>query len=246
MLAKSHRRRIFRHSEKDCILWYVLIGFTFLLSLAASGYLKSVYARTSQIPVASGLTGAQTAARILQWAGITDVQIVEGEGFLSDHYDPLNKKLVLSPDNFSGSSAAEVGVAAHECGHALQHQQHYAPLQLRMSAVYATQFASTAVFWVPIIAVFLHVISMYTAVWVIALCFGIIMFFNLITLPVEFDASHRAKVVLLKLGIVQPGPEAAAVNETLNAAGMTYVAAFIGSLLQFLYYVMILLNDRRN
>ncbi len=226
------------------MIWIIFFG-TFLLSLAAMGYLKSVYARNPQVPIASGLTGAQTAARILQWAGITDVQIVQGAGVLTDHYNPLNKTLVLSPDNFSGSSAAEVGVAAHECGHALQHQQHYAPLQIRMSAVYATNFASS-VFWVPIAAVFLHVISMYTAIWVIALCFGVIMFFNLITLPVEFDASHRAKVVLQQLGIVQPGPEAAAVNETLNAAGMTYVAAFIGSLLQFLYYILILTSERRN
>jgi Zn-dependent membrane protease YugP len=228
------------------MLWYLIIGVTILLSLASSGYLKSVYARTSRIPVASGLTGAQTAARILQAAGIADVEIVQGTGFLSDHYDPINKRLVLSPDNFSGSSAAEVGVAAHECGHALQHQQHYAPLQLRMSAVYATNFASSAVFWVPMIGVFFHLISMYVAVWIMAMCFGIIMGFNLITLPVEFDASRRAKVVLLQLGIVRPGPEAQAVNATLNAAGLTYVAAFLGSLLQFLYYMMLLMGRSRN
>src|SRR5579871_4069896 len=202
------------------MLWFLIIGVTFLLSLGASGYLKSVYARTSQVPVASGLTGAQTAARILQAAGITDVEIVEGQGFLGDHYDPVAKRLVLSPDNYEGTSAAQVGVAAHECGHALQHQQHYAPLQIRMSAVYATNFASTAVFWVPMAAVFFHLISTYVAIWIIALCFGVIMFFNLITLPVEFDASRRAKIVLQQLGIVRPGPEADAVNATLNAAGL--------------------------
>jgi len=228
------------------MLWFLIIGVTFLLSLGASGYLKSVYARTSQVPVASGLTGAQTAARILQAAGITDVEIVEGQGFLGDHYDPVAKRLVLSPDNYEGTSAAQVGVAAHECGHALQHQQHYAPLQIRMSAVYATNFASTAVFWVPMAAVFFHLISTYVAIWIIALCFGVIMFFNLITLPVEFDASRRAKIVLQQLGIVRPGPEADAVNATLNAAGLTYVAAFIGSLLQFLYYLMLLMGRSRN
>lgn len=225
------------------MLWLLIMGVTFVLSLGAMGYLKSVYARTSKIPIASGLTGAETAARILQWAGITDVQIVEGQGYLSDHYNPLNKTLVLSPDNYSGSSAAEVGVAAHECGHALQHQQHYAPLQIRMGAVYATNFASSAITWVMIASVFFHIVSGYVAIWIIALCFGVIMGFNLITLPVEFDASRRAKVVLQQLGIVRPGPEAAAVNETLNAAGLTYVAAFIGSLLQFLYYLS-LLNRR--
>jgi hypothetical protein len=226
------------------MLWLLIMGVTFVLSLGAMGYLKSVYARTSKIPIASGLTGAETAARILQWAGITDVQIVEGQGYLSDHYNPLNKTLVLSPDNYSGSSAAEVGVAAHECGHALQHQQHYAPLQIRMGAVYATNFASSAITWVMIASVFFHIVSGYVAIWIIALCFGVIMGFNLITLPVEFDASRRAKVVLQQLGIVRPGPEAAAVNETLNAAGLTYVAAFIGSLLQFLYYLSLL--NRRN
>ena len=226
------------------MLWLLLLGVTMLLSFGAMAYLKFEFAKASRVPIASGMTGAQAAQRILQSAGITDVEIVEGEGFLGDHYDPLGKKLVLSPDNFEGSSAANVGVAAHECGHALQHQHHYAPLQLRMSAVYATNFASQLVFWVPMIAIFTHIISMYTAIWIAAMGMGILMLFNLITLPVEFDASARAKRVLQQLNIVRPGPEAAAVNSCLNAAGLTYVAAFIGSLLQFLYYVMLLTNRR--
>lgn len=209
-------------------------------------YLKSVFARASQVPVASGLTGAQTAERILQWAGIGDVEIVEGESFLGDHYDPMHKRLVLSPDNYAGSSAANVGVAAHECGHALQHQQHYAPLEMRMGAVYATNFASNAINVVVFASFFFHLISPYVAIWVIALSMGVIMLFNLITLPVEFDASARAKVVLQQLGVVRLGPEADAVNSTLNAAGLTYVAAFIGSLLQFLYYVMLLTGNSRD
>jgi uncharacterized protein len=226
------------------MLWIGIFVITMLLSLGAMAYLKSTFARASQVPVASGITGAQTAARILQSAGIGDVEIVEGEGFLGDHYDPLNKKLVLSPENYQGSSAANVGVAAHECGHALQHQQHYAPLEIRMGSVYATTFASNAVFYVMMASIFFHLISTHVAIWIIALCFGVIMLFNLITLPVEFDASARAKVVLQQLGIVRPGAEAEAVNSTLNAAGLTYVAAFIGSLLQFLYYVMLLTNRR--
>jgi Zn-dependent membrane protease YugP len=219
---------------------------TVLLSFGAMAYLKSAFSRASQVPVASGLTGEQTAARILQWAGITDVEIEEGEGFLGDHYDPLNKKLVLSPENYSGTSAANVGVAAHECGHALQHQQHYIPLQIRMSSVYATTFANNAIFYIMMGTMFFHLLAPHTAIWLLAMCMGIIMFFNLITLPVEFDASARAKVVLQQLGIVRAGPEAAAVNSTLNAAGLTYVAAFLGSLMQFLYYVMLLTSDRRN
>jgi Zn-dependent membrane protease YugP len=226
------------------MLWIAIFVVTMLLSLGAMAYLKSAFAHASRVPVASGLTGAQAAARILQWAGITDVEIVEGQSFLGDHYDPLNKKLVLSPQNYEGSSAANVGVAAHECGHALQHQQHYAPLEIRMGSVYATTFASNAVFYVMMASLFFHLISTWVAIWIIALCFGVIMLFNLITLPVEFDASARAKVVLQQLNIVRPGPEAAAVSSTLNAAGLTYVAAFVGSLLQFLYYVMLLMGRR--
>jgi Zn-dependent membrane protease YugP len=218
-------------------MYLIIFGVTMLLSMAAMGYLKSVYAGASKILVQSGLTGAQTAARILQSAGITDVEIVEGQGVLGDHYDPLSKKLVLSPDNFEGRSAANVGVAAHECGHALQHQQHYFPLQLRMSSVYATNFASQAIFPIMMVSFFLHIVNVQTGLWLIALCFAVLMFFQLITLPVEFDASARAKVVLQRLGVVRTGEEAAAVNSTLNAAGLTYVAAFIGTLLQFLYWL---------
>lgn len=221
-----------------------MLGVTALLSFGAMAYLKSVFAHASRMPVASGLTGAQAAARILQWAGITDVEIVEGNSFLGDHYDPLNKRLVLSPENYEGSSAANVGVAAHECGHALQHQKHYAPLQIRMSAVYSTNFANTAIFYVMMASLCFHLISTHIALPIIAFGFGIIMFFNLITLPVEFDASARAKVVLQQLGIVRQGPEADAVNATLNAAGLTYVAAFIGSLLQFLYWFLLATRSR--
>jgi Zn-dependent membrane protease YugP len=227
------------------MLGLIILGITLLLSFGAMGYLKSVYAKAAQVPTAAGLTGAQAAARILQWAGIHDVEIEEGESFLGDHYDPINKKLVLSPDNYSGTSAAHVGVAAHECGHALQHQQHYAPLKIRMGSVYLTSFASNAINVVVIASLFFHFISPFIAIWIIAVCMGILMLFNLITLPVEFDASARAKVVLQQLGIVRPGVEADAVNSTLNAAGLTYVAAFIGSLLQFLYYIMLLTGRSR-
>src|SRR5271163_4611077 len=149
-------------------MYWIILGLTLLLSFGAMAYLKSVYARTSKIPIASRLTGAQAAARILQSAGISDVEIVEGQSFLGDHYSPLEKRLVLSPENYAGSSAANVGVAAHECGHALQHQQHYAPLQIRMGAVYATNFASNALNFVVIASLFLHIISYSVAIWVIA------------------------------------------------------------------------------
>jgi len=225
-------------------MYWLMIGVTALLSFGAVAYLKSVYARTSQIPIASRMTGAQAAARILQSAGINDVQIEQGNSFLRDHYDPMNKTLFLSPENYQGSSAANVGVAAHECGHALQHQQHYAPLHLRMGAVYATNFASNAVFYVVMASLYFHFISPHASLVLVSICFGIIIFFNLITLPVEFDASARAKVVLQQLGIVRPGTEAKAVSDTLNAAGLTYVAALIGAILNAAYWILLLMNRR--
>ncbi len=223
--------------------YWIIIGFTLLLSFAAMGYLKSVFARASRVGDRVRPDRRPGRRPHPPVGRITDVAIVEGEGFLGDHYDPLNKKLVLSPENYQGSSAANVGVAAHECGHALQHQHHYFPLQLRMGSVYATHFATNAVYLIPFF-IFLHIVSVYTGLLFMALGLGVLMFFNLITLPVEFDASARAKVVLQRLGIVQPGAEAAAVSSTLNAAGLTYVAAFIGTLLQFLYYVMLLSGNR--
>jgi Zn-dependent membrane protease YugP len=222
----------------------MILGLTLLVSFASMAYLKSEFAKASQVPVASGLTGAQAAARILQWAGIHDVEIEEGEGFLGDHYDPVNKKLVLSPENYEGSSAANVGVAAHECGHALQHQQHYAPLHLRMGAVYATNYANSGVMVVCVAALWFHILQPHIALWIIALCFGVILAFNLITLPVEFDASARAKKVLAQLGIVRPGPESDAVSSALFAAGLTYVAAVVGTLLNFAYYATLLMGRR--
>jgi len=229
----------------DPIYWLV-IGLTALISFGAMAYLKSVYAQASQVPVASGMTGAQAAARILQWAGIHDVEILQGDSFLGDHYDPTEKRLVLSPENYVGSSAANVGVAAHECGHALQHQKSYAPLELRMKTVYATNIASNAVFYVIMASLMFGVIGTHVALWLAALCFGIMIFFQLITLPVEFDASARAKVVLQQLGIVRAGPEADAVNSTLNAAGLTYVAALVGTILTAAYWIMLLLGRSRN
>jgi Zn-dependent membrane protease YugP len=228
------------------LLYWVMLAATMLLSLGAMAYLKSVYARTSQVPIASGLTGAQAAARILQSAGISDVEIVQGDSFLGDHYSPLEKRLVLSPENYAGSSAANVGVAAHECGHALQHQQHYAPLHIRMGAVYATNFASNAVFYVVMASLWFHLITPHAGLWLVSLCFGILIFFNVITLPVEFDASARAKRVLQDLGIVRAGPEAAAVSSTLNAAGLTYVAALIGTILNAAYWISLFLGRSRN
>lgn len=214
------------------------------LSLIAAARVKAAYARHSRTAIQSGVTGAEAAALILRQAGIRDVEITHQEGMLGDHYDPLHKRLVLSSENYFGSSAAAVGIAAHECGHALQHQQAYGPLQLRMAAVGITTYASQVVMWLPLLGVFTGLIQPMVAAWVLALGWGIIMLFNLVTLPVEFDASRRAKVVLGRLNLVATREEAAGVSQVLNAAAWTYVAAFVTSLLYFLWHLLPLLTAR--
>jgi Zn-dependent membrane protease YugP len=217
---------------------------TLLLSFWAMARVRRVYAHYSQVQAASGITGAGVADRILQQAGISDVQIVESNQMLGDHYDPSRKQLVLSSENFHGSSLAALGVAAHECGHAIQHQIAYAPLKWRMAAVGATTYASQVVMWLPMFFMFTHMLAPKTGLLIMAAAWGVIMIFNLITLPVEFDASRRAKVILGHMGYIRPGEEADGVRKTLDAAGWTYVAAFITSLAYFLWYVLPLLTGR--
>lgn len=193
----------------------------------------------------SGYTGAEAAQAILRQAGITNVSIYEHEELLGDHYDPKHKRLVLSSANYHGTSAAALGVAAHECGHAIQHKQAYAPLEMRMAAVGITSFASQLVMWIPLLGMATNVIAPQVGLLILAVGWGILMAFNLITLPVEFDASRRAKLVLTNMGFIQPGPEAAAVNQVLNAAAWTYVAAFTSSLIYFLWHLLPLLTGGR-
>jgi Zn-dependent membrane protease YugP len=224
------------------LLFFGVLG----LSLWASWRVKAVYAKYSQVPASSGMTGAETAARILAASGIYDVQIYEGNQPMGDHYDPLNKRLILSSQNFRGTSTAALGVAAHECGHAVQHKMAYAPLNWRMAAVGMTTFASQVVFWLPLVGMFTGILSRYTGLMIMAVAWGIIMLFNLITLPVEFDASARAKRILTQMGFIRGGGEAGAVNSVLNAAAWTYVAAFVMSLVYLLWFLLPLLGGRRN
>lgn len=232
--------------QKFTIMSLYLLVFlgTLAISLLASARVKSLYHRYSQIGASSRATGAQVAAAILQRAGIGDVEIVAADGFLGDHYDPLHKRLVLSQQNYQSDSLAAIGVAAHECGHALQHQQGYAPLNLRMAAVGATQFASQVVMWLPMLFWFTHIITPYTGLALMAAGWGVIMLFNLVTLPVEFDASNRAKHILAEMGFVGTPAEMDGVRKVLDAAGWTYVAAFVTSLVYMLYYLLPLLTGR--
>jgi Zn-dependent membrane protease YugP len=225
----------------------VLFAITMLISLCATIRVKRVYARWSQVRASSGIRGAEVAAQILDRAGIHDVEIVEHDELLGDHYDPVRKRLVLSSQNYHGDSLAALGVAAHECGHAVQHQHAYTPLRWRMSAVAATQFASQIVLWLPLIGIFTGFLNGPMAAWILAVSWGVIMLFNLVTLPVEFDASRKAKAVLAQMGFVGRGDEMVGVRKTLDAAAWTYVAAFITSFAYFLLHLIpLMLGGRRD
>lgn len=221
--------------------YLLLIIGTMLLGLLASWRVKSTFRRFSQIPGMAGLTGAQVAQRILSAHGIRDVEVVPIEGEMTDHYDPIHKRLALSEPVYGSTSISAQGVAAHECGHALQHAVAYKPLHWRMAAVGITNFASSGVFFLMIVGMF---IAPKLSLMVAAILFGIIMMFNLITLPVEFDASRRAKLVLGQLGITRTMDEANGVSSVLNSAALTYVAAFVSSLATFLYYLVPLVTGR--
>ena len=226
-------------------MFILILIVTMAISFYASFRVKHMIAKYSQVPAASGLSGAETARHILRASGINDVSVEAGNSFLGDHFDPVNRKLVLSPDVYQGSSTAAVGIAAHECGHALQQQAAYAPLQFRMAAVKSTSFASQIVGVLPFLFFFTHNMAfLRTGFMILAAAWGVIMIFNLVTLPVEFDASRRAKELLPSLGIIRGQAETDAVNQVLNAAALTYVAAFVTSLGYFLYYLLPLLGGR--
>lgn len=219
---------------------------TMAIALLAQWQVKRMIRRFSLVPSRSGLTGSEAAREILRVAGIRDVQIVEHEEFLGDHYDPIRKTLVLSSQNYHGTSLAALGVAAHEAGHALQHAAAYSPLRWRMAAVGVTQFASQMVAILPLIGMATGLLSSATGLATMAVAWGVIMTFNLVTLPVEFDASRRAKIMLSKLGFISGPQEQLGVSKVLNAAAMTYVAAFVTSLLYMLAYLLPLLAGGRN
>jgi Zn-dependent membrane protease YugP len=226
------------------MIWILFIG-TMALSLWAMWRVKSVYNHYNQGAVRSGLTGAEVANEILRRKNIRDVEITEGEGMLGDHYDPLHKRLVLSPENYHGRTPAALGVAAHECGHAIQHAQAYPLLHWRMAAVGITTYANYVVVLLPALFVLTNIIQPLTGALLMAVAWGIIMLFNLVTLPVEFDASRRAKAVLADFGFIAPGVEATGVKKVLDAAAWTYVAAFVTSLAYFLWHLLPLLAGNR-
>ena len=212
-----------------------------LLGIWAQIKLHSTYAKYSQVPVESGRTGAETARRILYSDGLTEMPVEEVEGKLSDHYDPTKRALFLSSDNFHGTSVAAVGVAAHEAGHALQHQAAYGLFSLRMALVPVTQFASFAYMGIFFLGLILGMMKVVLPI--IIVIFSVLALFQLVTLPVEYDASSRAKEQLFRLGLVRED-ERAGVSKVLHAAALTYVAALVSSVMELLYYVMAARDSR--
>ena len=218
-----------------------------LLGLYAQFKLSSAYKKYMQVGIESGQSGAQAARVILDRNGLTDVPVEEVPGHLTDHYDPTKRALFLSPDNFHNQSIAAVGVAAHEAGHALQHQDSYAMLNLRMRLVPVTRFASMSyllIFFTGIVLMRMRMIGgpmFVNFIWIAIGLFAVVTAFQIITLPVEFDASRRAKEQLFRLGLVRED-EREAISKVLGAAALTYVAAMVSSVMELLY----LLSATRN
>lgn len=219
-------------------LYLLFVAPALLLMLWAQYRIKSTYKAGQEIP--AHLSGVAAARYILDQSGLTNVHVELTDGMLSDHYDPRAKVLRLSHDVYHGQNASAVGIAAHEAGHALQDAENYGPLVVRNAAVPAAQYGPMA-FMVLFLLGFL--MQMPLLIWIGVFAYAGLVFFQLVNLPVEFDASNRAKQILTDHQIVD-GEGAVAVRKVLNAAGWTYVAATLQSVLTLLYYVMILTGGR--
>ncbi|MFT4541617.1 MAG: Zn-dependent membrane protease YugP [Planctomycetota bacterium] len=221
--------------------YLLIVGPTLLLAAWASMRVKSTFTRYSRVGVSSGMTGAQAAAAVAR-AGGAQVSIERVDGFLSDHYDPRSKTLRLSPDVFDGRSVASIAVAAHEAGHAIQDVARYPALALRSRLVPVASIGSKLWIWI-MMAGFLMVSRPLMLVGVTLL--GATVLFQLVTLPVEFDASNRAKQVLATTGIVNTQAEAEGVSKVLSAAALTYVAGALTAVSTLLYYLLPMLTGRQ-
>jgi uncharacterized protein len=214
------------------------------IGMLISGRLKSKFAHYSKMPTQTGISGAEVARQMLQHYGIQDVQIVQGQGMLTDHYNPQTKTVSLSPEVFQGRHVAAAAVAAHECGHAVQHATAYSMLQMRSALVPVVQISASLqqylfMFGLVGMASFNSPIILMIAI----AAFAMTTLFSLVTLPVEFDASRRALVWLDNSNVAR-GQEYAGAKDALNWAALTYVAAALAALVQLLYLVMMFLNRR--
>jgi Zn-dependent membrane protease YugP len=226
------------------LIWAILIIIPLLFGFYAQMRVKGAYNKNVRILSRGHISGREAAAAVMESAGIHDVEIIRVPGQLTDHYDPSKKRLALSEFNYDGTSLAALGVAAHEAGHAIQHKVGYSMMTLRQTLVPVTQIASGASQFLIIIGIVLGaqaaggIFLMLGAVALATICL-----FQLITLPVEFDATARAKAQLVNLGIVDRD-EMPGVNQTLDAAALTYVAAFVASLGSLLHILMIIMGGR--
>ncbi len=222
--------------DHSVVLYALLIGIPIALGLYAQAKVSSAFKKHGKVSATSGLSGSQAARAILNAAKIHDVEVREINGFLGDHYDPVHRRLCLSSSVYHEPSIASLGIAAHEAGHAIQHASAYAPLKVRMAIVPATQFASQILPFVIIGGLLFQMSGLITAG---IICYALLVLFQLVTLPVEFDASRRAKVILGEMGMIQTGGEAAGVERVLSAAALTYLAAFVAALGNLAYLLLI-------
>jgi Zn-dependent membrane protease YugP len=221
--------------------WFLYLIVPAIIGIWAQIRVSGAFNRWGKVRATSNITGAECAREILQAAQIHDVDVVETNDFLGDHYDPTSKKLCLSSNVFNTPSVAALGIAAHETGHAIQHAKAYTPLKARMAIVPVTMIASQMLPFILIGGIWFRLTGLITLG---IYCYLVLLIFQLITLPVEFDASRRAKIILQQMGIIQPGEEAAGVKSVLNAAALTYVAAFIAALGNLLWLMS--MRDRRD
>lgn len=225
-------------------MYLLFIAPGLALSLWASWRVKSTFNKYSKVRSMRGMSGAEAAQELLRGAGISDVKIVRSRGMLSDHYNPVTKTLALSDPVYDSDSVAAIGVATHEAGHAIQHATHYGPLWLRSALVPTANIGSSIGYMVMLGGLFLQMTNM---VLIGAILFSAVLLFQVVTLPVEFNASNRAKALVVQHGIVTMD-ERRGVDAVLNAAALTYVAAAISTLMTLLYFLVRsgLLGGRRD
>ena len=223
-------------------LYLLIMAPAFLIMLATQWYVNSAYKRWSKVPARSGMTGTEVAQRLIEAGGLYDVDIEMVGGNLSDHYDPRNKKLRLSQGVAQGTSVASTAIAAHELGHAMQDHQGYVPLRFRAGLVPIVNIGSR-LGWILLLGGFLFSIT--ELAWLGLAFFSAGAVFAIATLPVELNASARARKLLTSAGIITSGEEERGVSNVLNAAALTYVAALISSLLQVLYFALRISGNSR-
>lgn len=223
----------------------MIVSLIFLgISMLVSYVLKSRFTKYSRVPLASGLSGREIAEKMLRENGIYDVKVTSVDGFLSDHYNPANKTVNLSPDVYNGTSVAAAAVAAHECGHAVQHARAYTPLTMRSKLVPAVQFSSMLVNWVLLIGIIMAYSGNTTVLLIGIILMAVTVLFTLITLPVEFDASNRALAWLQHTNVTSTS-EYPMAKDALKWAATTYVVAALAAVVTLVQYIMLFMNMQR-